>query len=113
MRREKIYHARLSRTGRSYPVTLQFNRYIIGQTLCVLLREAKAPWSDFAQITVNLQSPLQDETHAFLDINNCPWVEEFLCDNGIAKPVEGITMKSGFCTYPLYEFNTEARWEEN
>ena len=113
MKREKLYHCRLSKTGRTYPVTLRFTRYILGQTLCVQLRESNAPWGDFAQLSVNLQSPLQDETRAFLDINNCPWAEEFLRDNQIAHPVEGVSVKSGFCTYPLYEFNTDARWEED
>jgi hypothetical protein len=47
---------------------------------------------------------------AFLDTNNCPWVEEFLEENHIAKRT-GIFAPSGFCTYPLYEFHQDSTWE--
>ena len=111
MKTPKVFNARISKTGRTYPVTLRFTKYTQNRSLAVQLIQAAAPWSPFATITVNLSDPTQDETHAFLDTNNCPWVEEFLCDNGIAKPT-GRTGQSGFCTYPLYEFNLDSQWEQ-
>lgn len=112
MKKPKIYHVRFSKTGRTYPVTLRFTRYTNNQTLAVQLVQASGHvlGVTLATITVNLSGPTQNDTHAFLDTNNCPWVEEFLRDNDIAKPV-GVNMRSGFCTYPLYEFNLDSQWE--
>ena len=107
----KVFNVRLSKTGRTYPVTLNFTSYVMDNTLAVRLVEARPPWSPFAVITVNLSDRVQDETHAFLDTNNCPWAEEFLLDNKIARKTE-VTMKSGFCTYPLYEFDLDSKWSE-
>lgn len=112
---KKIFYARLSKTGKTYPVTLNFTKYTNNQTLAVQLIEAQAPWSPFATITVNLPESnfgvdlRKDKKYAFVDTNNNPWVEEFLLDNEIAKPT-GITGQSGFCSYPLYEFNKDAQW---
>lgn len=113
MKNKKVFHARLSKTGRTYPVTLHFTHYNDNHTLVVQLIEASAPWCPFATITVNLQNPVQDMTHAYVDTNNNPWAEEFLVDNGIAKRVPGCEMISGFCTYPLYEFDENSQWVEN
>ena len=44
---------------------------------------------------------------AFIDTNNCPGAEEMLKEIG-AKPYtkfgSPVTIRSGFCEYPLYEF---------
>ena len=111
MKREKVYNCRLTKTSRTYPVTLRFQKYTNNQTLAVQLISAIPPWSRFATITVNINGGGQDEKHAYLDTNNCPWAEEFIKDNNIAKPVEGVVGYSGFCQYPLYEFNLESKWE--
>lgn len=116
MKAPKIFHCRLSKTGRTYPVTVKTSHYTNNNTLAVILIEASAPWSPFATITVNLSGffeGLQDDTHAYIDTNNCPWAEEFLQDNGIAKPYKGWTGQSGFCTYPMYEFDLDSIWEEH
>lgn len=123
MKNKKIFHARLSKTGRTYPVTLQFSKYTCNDKLAVQLIEASAPWSPFATLTVNLPdipmealqmwfgSNMPDlNTLAFVDTNNCPWAEEFLKDNNIAEDTR-IMMPSGFCSYPLYKFNLDAQWE--
>ena len=47
---------------------------------------------------------------AFVDINNCPGAEEMLKRIG-AKPYtrfgSPVTVRSGFCIYPLYEFSED------
>ena len=123
MKNKKIFNARLSKTGRTHPVTLQFGKYSCNNKLAVQLVEAAAPWSPFATLTVNLPdiptevmkmwfgSNMPDEsTLAFVDTNTCPWAEEFLVDNNIAENT-GISMPSGFCMYPLYKFNVDSQWE--
>ena len=116
MKAPKIFHCRLSKTGRTYPVTVKTSHYVNNGTLAVMLIEAGAPWAPFATITVNLCASedysFMEKNQAYVDTNNCPWAEEFLQDNGIAKPVEGIYGLSGFCTYPLYEFDLDSIWEK-
>ena len=53
---------------------------------------------------------MQSDKKAFVDTNNCPWVKEFLEDNHIAK-FTGWSAPSGFCDYPLYEFDKDAVFE--
>lgn len=89
-----------------------FSKYVSNDRLAVQLVTTKAPWSPYATLTVNLDSEnLNSDKLAFVDINNCPWAPEFLEDNHIAKPT-GVTAKSGFCTYPLYEFSRDAIYTE-
>lgn len=114
----KVFHCRTKIGGPTTPVTVRFTKYPSNNTLAVQLIEATSPWCVFATITVNLQGTLfefdrhQDETkYAYLDTNNCPWVEQFLEENGIAKHT-GFFGLSGYCTYPLYEFDQESAWEE-
>lgn len=57
----------------------------------------------FATLTVNLQVSLPGNC-ALIDTNNNPWAEEFLKKNKIAKPT-GRCVSSGFCTFPVYEFD--------
>ena len=116
MKAPKVFNCRTSKTGTSTPVTVIVTKYTNPETLAILLRCAESPWEDFAVITVNLVSSpygdvqYQDESHAYIDTNNCPWAEEFLQENGIAKPdPRDIYGMSGFCAYPLYEFNPEYR----
>lgn len=59
----------------------------------------------FADITVCLGEPLMPG-FAYVDTNNCPWAERLLAETGIAKPAKnGAAKQSGYCTYPLYEFD--------
>ena len=111
MRTPKIFNCRTSKTDATIPVTVIVTKYTNPETLAILLKCAESPWEDFAVITVNLaNSPYgdvqyQDESHAYINTNSCPWAEEFLQENGIAKPdPRDIYGMSGYCTYPLYEF---------
>lgn len=66
----------------------------------------------FADITVCLGQSLMPG-FAFIDTNNRRWAEEMLRKNGIAKPAaNGACMASGFCCYPLYEFDMSKFCEE-
>lgn len=112
MKKNKIFHVRTSNTGPTTPVTVEFRKYQNPETLAVILMCANSRCINepYAVITVNLvASPYgdvayQDDTHAYIDTTNCPWAEAFLKENGIAKPCDIYGM-SGYCTYPLYEFN--------
>ena len=112
----KIFHCGTRKTGPTTPVTVKFTKYSYNNTLAVQLICAKAPWSVFATITVNLGGSgnpfagMQSDKKAFVDTNNCPWVQEFLEDNHIAK-FTGWSAPSGFCDYPLYEFDKDAIYE--
>ena len=61
----------------------------------------------YGTITVNLNSPIQSDTLAFIDENNLPGIGAWLKRHKIAKPT-GITQRSGFCIYELYSFNPDA-----
>ncbi len=43
---------------------------------------------------------------AYVDINNYPSIVSDIVAAGIGKPT-GKTCRSGFVTYPLYEFNVD------
>lgn len=77
--------------------------YLHPRTLCVQAYDKDG--LPFATLTVNLCSKSQSFNSAFVDTNNCPWVEQFLVLNGIASRVKNISARSGFCIYPLYEFD--------
>ena len=62
----------------------------------------------FADITVNLSfTDTLPENCSFVDTNNFPEAEALIARLGIGRPL-GKTAISGFCSYPLYEFDTEA-----
>lgn len=58
----------------------------------------------FAAITINLpESAHLPYGTQFVDVNNYPWIDEWLIENSIATPT-GIIAKSGFCIYPAFKF---------
>ncbi len=65
----------------------------------------------FEILTVNLCHGMQDDKRAFVDTNNCDWAERFLKKNKLAKDT-GIKARSGFCSYPLYEWDTTKLFAE-
>lgn len=61
----------------------------------------------YATVTVNLpESTFFERNIQFVDENNMPGIGKWLEDNGIATNT-GYAAQSGFCTYPLYEFNID------
>lgn len=99
------------KTPDGFPVQCIARRYSNNGTLAVELHTGYEP---YAVITVNLSgSPYgdgkyQDDRHAYIDTNNCPWAPQWLIENNLGKPdgrdIYGI---SGYCTYPLFEIFTE------
>lgn len=71
----------------------------------------------FGTFTVNLvERPIQPydalpKNCAYLDTNNMPDLPEILQKEGLAEPVlfqgEPVSRDSGYCTYPLYEFDVD------
>lgn len=100
-----------------YPVptcTLEPRHYRDGSlAIEIVLAEYGEPW---ATATVNLDAytgaKLQSATRAYLDVNNCGnELMTFLVDNKIARPT-GLWAQSGFCQYPLFEFDLNALYVE-
>ena len=95
-----------------YPVHTRFgdhevlayrNTYYGNGNLCIQLFTEIEP---FATLTVNLNSykETMPANMAYVDTNNCPWAEQFIAENKLGKAT-GKYKSSGFCTYPLYEFD--------
>lgn len=87
-----------------YDVNIVTHTYENNNTLCIeLISPIEGP---FARLTVNIADSdlFANENRAFVDLNNCPWVEDFIEENKLGEFV-GIWGSSGFCTYPLYEFD--------
>lgn len=59
----------------------------------------------YCDVTVNLLETLPPYC-AFVDTNNMPELEDFLVKNKLAE-FTGLEQRSGYCTYPLYRFDTE------
>ena len=85
--------------GEEYEVTVEKTKYGNNGNLAIQL------WCDdgpFATLTVNLNKKLK-EGYAYVDINNCPWAEEFIEKNHLGEFADDFGF-SGFCIYPLYKF---------
>lgn len=86
--------------GTKYDVTLKVGTYEKPKRVALQLLCNEGP---FATVSVNLpDEDLTNERCFFVDTNNCPWAEDFLEKNGIAKPTGNLGF-SGFCVYPEYE----------
>lgn len=87
-----------------YEVKVQLNTYQNNGTLAIMLFEpGEGP---FTSLTVNIEDSNRyaSESKAFVDTNNNPEAIAFIEENKLGQ-FTGITGNSGFCTYPLYEFD--------
>ena len=92
--------------GHTYNVRAELTHYMDNNTLAIcLITDSGEP---FCNLTTNIMDSniWADEDHAFVDTNNCPWAEEFIAENKLGTPM-GYVGRSGFCTYPLYEFDLQ------
>jgi len=102
--------------GKTTKVKLELRRYANNSRIAIRLLSQQAygkrkpkkdtPFNEpFLTATVNLpESILLAYNQQFVDINNNPGIEKWLVSNKIATPT-GMSMPSGFCTYPVYSFN--------
>ena len=59
----------------------------------------------FAVLTKSFGEFIGQKNCAYIDTNNCPFADQLLAQ-GIAIDT-GLTKQSGFCTYPLWQFNED------
>ena len=85
----------------TYDVQIKTVTYGMNGNLAVRLVEKDG--APFATLTVNLGEKLPS-TYAYVDTNNCPWAEEFIKQYNLGEPT-GLGKRSGYCLYPLYQFN--------
>lgn len=92
--------------GHTSTVTVRVNSYLDNKNLYVglTLHEDGYP-EPFGDMSVNIDD--LPPFSAALDTNNLPYVAEFVVREGLAKPT-GINLSSGYCQYPVYQFDPEA-----
>ena len=94
--------------GKKYKVTVEKATYAENGNLALKMRgfdKKYGLWEPFATLTVNLSKKLP-ANRAYVDTNNCPWAEEFIEENGLGEFCGSFGF-SGYCMYPLYEFDME------
>lgn len=87
------------------------HKYWYNRRTCLKIRakeklsgEFFSPW---CTVSVNFPlAELKSNNLIFLDVNNNPWLEKFMTDNGFGMPT-GLFRTSGFVNYPLYLCNME------
>lgn len=90
--------------GSTYKVYPVVEKYRNGRLAIELIDPKEGP---FADLTVNLVNEPCPKNCAYLDTNNFPQGEDFVKKNKLGK-FTGMYGMSGYCTYPLYEFDMDA-----
>ena len=112
MAKENIFHLG-GKAYRVYPLkapwgqvrlVLTVESYLDGSLAVVAVEVSGKHPETYAVLTVNLCHPLQDETTAFFDTNNCGYLFKQLCRAGVVNPLP-VSAHSGFCSYPLCEWD--------
>ena len=93
----------------TYDVNMHKTSYRNNGNLAIVLDSPTE--GPFATLTVNLDGPKLPTNYAYVDTNNCPWAEQFIKHRNLGKPT-GMVGYSGYCTYPLYEFDMSKLGEE-
>lgn len=86
-----------------YDVVAVRDVYRSNNNLTIMLCE-KGTDEEVAVLTVNLEDSNLPIEYGFVDVNNCPWVEDFIKENNLGEHTRQFG-HSGFCMYPLYKFN--------
>lgn len=96
--------------GKCYQVKAVKDRYDYGNNLAIFLLTKENEM--FCVLTVNLEDNQFDFPNlAYVDTNNCPFAEKFITENKLGKFKNQYGF-SGFCRYPLYEFDLSKLNEE-
>lgn len=104
MAKKKTYQYK-SEWGETYNLAIEKHTYSNNGSLALELIDVDGNES-FAVITTNLPfSDTLEKNQQFVNINELPDICEWLEKNKIAKKVKGASATSGFCTYPVYEFD--------
>ena len=105
----KIYE--LNFYGKKYHIVMQKGTYHSNGTLAIEMIEVSPKGRRirdyFGMLTVNIADSdvMANDKRAFIDTNNNgEEIAQWLIDNKIAYPT-GFIGFSGFCTYPLFEFD--------
>ena len=85
----------------TYNIKIIRTKYMNNDSIALILFEADTG-EEFAVITVNIEDGVANGNMAYLDTNNCRWVENFVKTNKLGKSLNRYGW-SGFCRYPLYE----------
>ena len=80
---------------------LTTDRYVADNVLAIM---AWGYYGPIATITVCLDDDRLEPNQSYVDTNNCPWAPEWIEENGLGRNT-GKKARSGYCTYPLYEFD--------
>ena len=91
--------------GKEYNLVVKTSHYTNNDSLAVMIETDEG--EPFDTITVNLADGIATDKYQYVDTNNCPWAENFIKSNGLGTPT-GLWGYSGFCKYPLYQFNLKA-----
>lgn len=97
-------------TGKDMDGVFKFSQYFVNDRLAIELWAKEHNNDDdyfqpYTPITVNLPAAKMNSHYAvFIDVNNAPWLEGFLQENGFGYPT-GRFRTSGFCNYPEYLLN--------
>ena len=86
--------------GDLYELNITLHKYADNDNTAIVLIDPKE--GPFATVTVNLENLPKD--YAYLDTNNCPWIEQLFEEYSLGYPT-GTTKISGYCEYPLYKLN--------
>lgn len=94
--------------GEIYKVRLIRSTYDIYGNLAIMLEswdEEYKSWEPFGTLTVNI-CQLPDKNLAAIDVNNCPFAEDFIETYQLGKLTHS-RLTSGFCIYPVYSMDLE------
>lgn len=89
--------------GETYNVHTDISHYTNNGNLAICLNDINE--GPFATLTVNID-PLGSPSLAAVDTNNCSWAEAFIKEHSLGK-FTGMSLRSGFCTYPVYDFDLD------
>jgi hypothetical protein len=80
------------------------NDYMADDSLCIDIYNNED--GCIARITTCLCNHDLSDNQAYVDLNNCPWAADLIERLNLGT-YSGITHGSGYCEYPIYNFNIE------